>query len=81
MDDKVTVICDRCGKTVDGLHVAGPKGFTAGYYDTSGPNWSKYADPDEKIICDDCMWKDSRYLADYGPANQVKGTTLDLPNG
>lgn len=65
----ISVICDRCGKTVKGIIVPGIA--TSGFYDTTG-SWAKYADPHEKIVCDACMWSDPRYQADYGThsANQ-----------
>lgn len=65
----ITVVCDRCGKTVEGLHSPATEtsmGMTAGYYDTSGQPWSDFVDPGERIICDDCMWADARYIAVYG---------------
>jgi hypothetical protein len=68
----ITVICDRCGKTVKGLHTPadtakGIPGGTSGYYTVDLPShWVLYADPGEKVICDDCMWADPRYIAVYG---------------
>lgn len=60
----VTVVCDRCRKTVEGMR--GPR-YTAGFYDAEA--WVKYTNPGEKIICDNCMWSDARYQADYGKTN------------
>lgn len=63
----VKVKCDRCGKSVEGMHMPGPYGMTAGYYDTTGLPWSKYANPGETKLCDNCMWADPRYQVDYAP--------------
>lgn len=52
------VLCDRCHQTAQGFI---GKPFSAGVY----VGWSKYMDPGEHIICDACMWKDERFLADY----------------
>lgn len=60
------VQCSRCRRMVDG---ARSEVATAGFYDAAG--WAKYADPGEEIICDECMFADSRYLADY-PAQGYK---------
>lgn len=60
-----TVWCDRCQKMVPG-YVGGP--MSAGVYVVEGENnqWAKYANPGERIVCDQCMWKDPRYIAVYG---------------
>lgn len=59
--DKVTVVCDRCGKTVEGLQ---DESGTAGFYRLT-PYWRQFANEDEKILCDACMWDDPRYKAVY----------------
>lgn len=60
----ITVICDRCGASIDGMR---GEFATAGFYDTTGQSWwSKYAKPGERVVCDTCMWSDPRYRADYG---------------
>ena len=63
---RVTVTCDRCGKRVDGLRL--PDTGTSGFYEFSRDDglWGKYMEPYETILCDDCMWADPRYRADYG---------------
>ena len=38
--------------------------MTAGYYVASA--WKKYANPNEILICDACMWADPLYILDYG---------------
>lgn len=43
--------------------------MTAGYYDVSAGDWSKFSDPHEDILCDACMWSDPRYKAVYGRQN------------
>ena len=58
----VTVICDRCEKTVHGIE--NDLG-TAGFYRRSG--WGKYMNADEDILCDECMQSDERYLEVYPP--------------
>jgi len=66
---KVTVICDRCGKTIEGLHSPDTEtsmGMTAGYYNTSGQPWAQFVNPGENVVCDACMWADERYIAVYG---------------
>ena len=60
--EPVTVICERCEKTVEALE---SNLGTAGFYRRSG--WAQYMNADEDIVCDDCMWEDPRYLADYPP--------------
>lgn len=75
----ITVICDRCGKTVEGIHTPadtekGIPGGTGGYYNVAPPSaWTLYADVDENIICDECMWSDPRYIAVYGDLNSKRG--------
>ena len=56
-------VCSRCRKAIEGFRPP-DGGMTAGYYHAL--SWKKYANPGEVIICDDCMWADPRYIADYG---------------
>ncbi len=69
------LICDRCKKSFIGYW---NEDCTAGYYNTSRvrPNnpWAKYANENEIIICDSCMWKDERYLKDYPHMQNQKET-------
>jgi hypothetical protein len=60
--------CDRCGFKFNGNYTISDFGqVTCGYYDVTGPyGWSMYADEGEKIVCEDCMWVDPRYIAVYG---------------
>ena len=61
---EVTVQCDRCKKQVNGIKT---ETATGGFYEVANPlGWGKYADPGEKIVCDNCMWNDPRYIAVYG---------------
>ncbi len=60
---KVTVTCDRCGKTVEGLRT---ENATGGFYDTSAGYWAMLANPGESVVCDPCMWADPRYIEHYG---------------
>lgn len=60
----VTVKCDRCGKSIDGLR---GEYATAGFYDVCGQSWwSRYANAGETVVCDACMFADPLYRADYG---------------
>ena len=54
------IVCDRCHKGIDGERL---DGGTVGFYE--GESWRKYMDKDEEIICDACMFDDSRYQEDY----------------
>lgn len=59
----VTITCDRCGKTVQGIQA--DEG-TGGFYNLKGI-WEKFKQNDnEKMVCDDCMWKDPKYRELYG---------------
>ena len=61
---EVTVVCDRCKQEVKGLWT---ESATAGFYSTKSESyWSKYANPEEEVVCDECMWTDDRYIAAYG---------------
>jgi len=42
--------------------------MTMGYYLATG--WPDFSNPGEEYICDECMFKDARYIAIYG----VRGT-------
>lgn len=57
------VHCDRCKKAVEGDW---SERFTSGFYDVSSGYWAKYARPYETVVCDQCMWCDARFIADYG---------------
>lgn len=63
--DQVKVRCDRCGAEIEGYD---DQYGTSGFYriGKGTGSWEKYANPGESIVCDDCMWKDARYIADYG---------------
>ena len=60
----VTVVCDRCGRTVQGWR---GEFATGGFYEVSQMAWSKYARPGESNVCAVCMFADPGYLADYAP--------------
>ena len=56
----VTITCDRCGKTVEGIREEIEfQGkiipCTGGFYDVKG---SELAQSGEVNICDECMWAD-----------------------
>ena len=72
--ENITVICDRCRKDVKGLIYRGEATFkgTAGFYHVTDNNWCKFANPGESIVCDECMFQDSRYQEIYGIRNEIK---------
>jgi len=57
-----TVTCDRCGLILEKT----PKflGMTIGYYENNIA-WSEFFNPGEKILCDECLQGDLRYLEIY----------------
>lgn len=58
------VHCDRCKRKVGGEW---GENFTSGFYDVAPPSyWAKYARPYETVVCDECMFADLGYQADYG---------------
>ena len=60
----IEIECSRCHKKVEGWkdNIA-----TAGFYIVQKGNyWSKYANEGEEYLCDECMFKEPRYIADYG---------------
>lgn len=64
------IVCSRCGNIVQGMKFIqdqeGELGGTSGYYEVSpDKGWSKYARPDEKYLCDNCMFSDLEYQKDY----------------
>jgi len=65
--------CDRCQREVEGFS---ENGWTGGYYETKhGSYWHKFANKDEAVVCDNCMWNDERYIAVYGK----RKTSNDAP--
>lgn len=65
----VTVICDRCRKTIQGFESSEA---TSGFYRSShtGGVWDKYMTAEERVLCDSCMQHDPQYQADYWPAKE-----------
>ena len=58
---KITVTCDRCKQTVEGII----NGFGTGeFYIRTG--WAEYMMENETIICDECMFKNQEYKKIYG---------------
>lgn len=55
------VWCDRCRRPVEGF-LPDEGGMSAGVY----VGWTEYMNPGELVVCDQCMWADSRYRAIYG---------------
>jgi hypothetical protein len=66
-------ICSRCHKEIDNFSPP-TGGMTAGYYVAAG--WAKYANDGEVYICDDCMFHDPRYIADYGTVFEDGGVVV-----
>lgn len=65
----VTIICDRCGATVEGIRSSFEYegriiNTTGGFYDLT-LGWERFAKPGEKVICDKCMWADPEYGKEY----------------
>ena len=58
-----TIHCDRCDKLVEG---GVEETFSYGVYFVAGTQWEKFANPNEQIVCDACMWADPRYIQVYG---------------
>jgi hypothetical protein len=62
--ERVNVQCDRCKKMVDGIE---DTYSTGGFYRiTKGDYWEKFANDGEKVICNQCMFTDERYIQKYG---------------
>jgi len=55
--------CDRCRNKVEGGE---DEWFTSGFYYVHRGSWRKYARPYETVVCDECMFADPLYIADYG---------------
>ncbi len=63
MAKKITIVCDRCGARFPGVEFP-IKGVTAGFYVRG---WEpKFFRDGEEYLCDDCMFKDPRYIKIYG---------------
>jgi hypothetical protein len=59
--------CDRCRETFEGFDF--PGGMTGGYYLMEG-DWASFKDHvDEEVVCDNCMFKDHKYIEIYGKHN------------
>ena len=75
--EPVTVVCDRCKQEIEGLEdkAKTPLGFaTAGFY-RAKHGWDVYMNDGESVVCDDCMFADPRYQAEYGkPFPKVNNT-------
>lgn len=61
-----SVTCCRCKLPVKDAFKDFLTGTTAGYYEVHDGYWNAFANPGEKFICDECMFKDERYIAVYG---------------
>jgi hypothetical protein len=71
MQHKITVLCDRCHKRIEGIHDP-ETGMTGGFYRVGGDpkknQWAQYRNGGENVLCDRCMHHDKRYQAVYGTA-------------
>jgi hypothetical protein len=58
--------CDRCERWVVGGH-DGVVSWGVYYRGTDGESglWDRYMNPEEKVVCEECMQSDPRYLVDY----------------
>ena len=65
------IVCDRCRTPLP--HAARYYGGTIGFYDTTDHQWSKFANPGETVVCDNCMRSDPRYLAVYNDPRIPQG--------
>lgn len=59
----VSVVCDRCHKTVHGLEY---DMGTSGFYRMNGHLGVYRESNDESVICDEYMQKNKKYRKDYG---------------
>lgn len=58
------LVCDRCKRKI---RVIDEPDLTGGFYRVqSGSPWNRYANPGESVVCDVCVWKDERYIKDFG---------------
>lgn len=58
------VRCDRCHKAVE---CSLNPDCTSGIYDTRpGSYWARFSNENERIVCDQCIWADPRYIEVYG---------------
>ena len=58
----IKIKCHRCGNIVDGFE---DELGTSGFYRLTG-YWKQFARNPETVICDGCMWKDTKYQEIYG---------------
>lgn len=80
MINEIEIICDRCGKTVQGILIEASSGIpkiTGGFYDVAPPSvWGEFSlTPSEQTVCDLCMWSDERFLQKY-PGNRKFPQTI-----
>lgn len=73
MNTEIDIICDRCGKLINGVVIELGKNIppaTGGFYDVSeGSVWHEFAKNNEHNVCDHCMWEDSSFIEKY-PTNR-----------
>jgi len=60
------IICDRCHGVKHDASIDTNDAVSYGCYDVSVGYWSQFSHESEKVVCDECMWKDPRYVAVYG---------------
>jgi hypothetical protein len=75
MSNKITVVCDRCGKTINGMEKPGY--YTAGFY-RRDDFWGQFMNSGEQVLCDACMYADPRHRAEYPPPSPPP-PVADLP--
>lgn len=59
---RVILVCDRCKRLVTGTKT---EHATGGFYWVQEGYWTRFANPGECVVCDECMWRDERYLTEY----------------
>ncbi len=58
--------CSRCKEDLSELMRASRPDMTVGFYQVNEGQWVAFANEGERYLCDACMWKDPRYIAEYG---------------
>jgi hypothetical protein len=64
-------MCDRCKEKVK--HASRTLHGSVGYYEVDAGWWHRFSNEGEKYVCDECMFKDERYIAVYGRHSDSKG--------
>lgn len=61
--------CDRCSQWIRGIEIEATNDYPGGtggfYYVGPAYYWTRYSNPGETVVCDNCMHKDERYIREY----------------